>query len=1122
MRKKGPVRIHPGRCFPTLFLSAILILTPTALVRAAEEGEALLHGPARERPITAEETHVYRVEAAGIPLLVVIEQRGIDLRIEASRPAGQDALATDAPSSRWSPEILVLTSGPVNGTRIEVRPAQRKVAPGRYTIRVEALATGTPEDARRAAALGTMSRGGNSLAAGKTPEAQRQALSAYREAQEAWHTLGELRWEAESLRAATVLEHELGELQPAIEDSLRLLALWQELGEPSREAEALNELGVLYLDLREAEKAREALKSALALWQRLGERFDEGETRSNLCFLEQASGAAPAALACYEEVRALFRELGDGSQEERILNNLGGVYDLLGEPDAALACYEQSLALRKELGDHRGVAQTLNNIAVLRQTFGEWQEALRLYGQVREIREPLGDRLEMARLLSNIGFTYNSLGEPYRALAFLEESLKLRREVGNRQGEVITLNNLGSTWRRLGESQKALDFHQQALKLATAIEDRRQEAITRLRIAEAHFDQGDASAALRELGPALAYLKETGLRYAEAQALYLQGSALTQAGRPRDALPILQGVLERRQALHNRAGEAEALLALATAERALGLHEEARTHAEAAVARVEQLRNGFVSPDLRAAFLATRRRTYSLVIDLLMDRHAADPGGGHDWAALAISEQARARSLLDALHTANAGRAGGAVPAGLLERRQALRRRLSVKSDQQVKQSGVSDNKAEALGREIEALLAELDGVEAEIRRQDPQYAAFSEPRPIRGEEIAGLLDPGTLFLEYSLGEDRSFLWALGAGGLRSFVLPPQREIEDLARQVYEELSTVESGARRQGEAAEALSRILLGPVWSETADLHRLVVVPDAALHTLPFGALPVPDPGQPWETAAGGKPLLEHLELVYVPSATTLALQRQRLERRSPAPKWAAVFADPVFAADDPRLSASRQPSSTSQDPARGGSVPGGLLPVFERLPSSRKEADVIAGLAPAGQVWKALGIEANREAALSGELRAYRVVHFATHGIADTRTPELSGLVLSLIDAAGQPREGFLSLPDIYELDLDADLVVLSGCRTALGKEVRGEGVMGLTRGFLYAGVPRVVASLWQVQDRTTAELMSRFYRALWKDGLSPAAALRKAQRSMRSDLRYRDPYSWAGFVLQGDWR
>jgi CHAT domain-containing protein len=286
-------------------------------------------------------------------------------------------------------------------------------------------------------------------------------------------------------------------------------------------------------------------------------------------------------------------------------------------------------------------------------------------------------------------------------------------------------------------------------------------------------------------------------------------------------------------------------------------------------------------------------------------------------------------------------------------------------------------------------------------------------------------------------------------------------------------------------------------------------VIVPDGALHYVPFAALPVPD--------AQRAPLLEHAEVSYLPSSTTLALSRRRLEHRLPASKQVVIFADPVFAANDPRL-----PTEKRGPPAGGEAGP--LFQVWERLWASGREGEEIAKLAPQGQVSTAVGFEASREAALSGMLNDYRLVHFATHGVADSRNPEMSGLVLSLVDAAGHSREGFLSLSDIYELDLRADLVVLSGCRTGLGREVWGEGVMGLTRGFLYAGAPRVVASLWQVRDRATAELMTRFYRAMWLEGLPPSAALREAQRHLRSSRgnpAYRNPYSWAGFVLQGDW-
>ncbi len=1102
------------RRWPALFaLIALSLATTAALGRAEEEGEILLPGETRERAIAGGEARLYRVEVADAPLLITVEQLGLDLVVEAQRAGA--ALSVDTGDHAYGSEVLLLES--VGEHRIAVRPKDRFVAPGRYTIRLDALpavSSASPaEDVPRRTALSLMTRAGLEAFAG-SPEARRRAVTLFREAAAIFRSLGERRWEAESVYAIAVLERDLRDLKLAVEDFLQALVLWRELAEPHLEAATLNGLGMTHAYRGDSEAAREALQRALHQWQALGDRFEEGETRSNLCFLEQRSGALSAALPCFEETRALYHELGARRQEARMLNNLGGVYDLLGKPDAALEHYEQALAMRRSLAMGRDEAETLNNIAVVYRALGEWQEALRVYGQVREILAPLGDRSLEGTLLNNVGFAYTHLGEPQRALSFLEDSLKLREETGDRGGQAQSLNNLGDAWRRLGDADKGLAYHQRALELASALGDRRIEALTRLRLGEVQIERGDPSAALRELDPALGALREAGLRQREAQVLQLRGRALAQAGRPREALPVFQDLLARRRDLRDRAGEAETLQALAAAERSLGLRKEARGHADEAVARVEELRTGFVSPDLRSAFLATQRRAYSLVIDLLMDQHIAAPGEGHDREALEISERARARSLLDVLRSENAVRAGSAAPGSPLERRQALRRRLSSLAYQQLQQSG---GRAEALGRESEGLRAELDGVEAEIRRLDPLYAAVAAPPSLGVQEVARLLDPGSLLLEYSLGEDRSYLWAVGAGSFRSFVLPSQKEIEALARRLYEQLSVLEAGTGPRAGAAEELSRILLGPVWPEVAHSQRLVVVPDGALHIVPFAALLAPD--------SGGR-LIEQLEIAYLPSATTLALQRQRLETRQPAAKWAAVLADPVFTPDDPRLAGPPAAGIDSRAAARQGPERGapesGPLSALERLPATRREAETIKTLAPAGQVWTALDLAASREAALSGNLRNARVVHFATHGLADLRNPELSGLALSLVDGAGRPQEGFLSLSDIYDLDLQADLVVLSGCRTALGKEVRGEGIMGLTRGFLYAGVPRVVASLWKVQDRTTAELMDRFYRALWQGRLPPAAALREAQRSLRRDPRYRDPYSWAGFVLQGDWR
>jgi CHAT domain-containing protein len=872
--------------------------------------------------------------------------------------------------------------------------------------------------------------------------------------------------------------------------------------------------------------AREPLEQAQTLWRAAENPFEEEEATGNLCNLEGTVGPLRESLACYEKNLAFFQVRGVGNKEASIRFNLGRLHDLLGEPDEALACYGKALALQQSSGDSAAEADTLIHMAVVHRTLGEWQEALSLYDRARTLLAPLGDEARENLLLNNVGFLYSATGNPQRALAYFAKSLAVNVKLRNVPGQIVSLNNLGTAWRTSGNSAKALELHGRALALARSEGNAVLEASSRQRLAEVHLDRSEAAGALREIEAALPVLREKGGPRTQAEALNLEGRALTLAGRAKEARPVLQDALTRRRELRDRAGEAETLYSLALAERSLGQTADALSHADEAVTGIEKLRTGFLSTDLRASFLATRRRAFSLLIDLLMDQDARDPGKGYDQQAFAVSERARARSLLDVLR-AGSGGPSGPVPAALVEQRTSLLRSLSAKIEQGRLQRG---ERAEALQRQIEADIVDLERVEAEIRSQAPRFEAFSAPKPVGVNEISSWLEPGTTLLEYSLGEGRSFLWAIADGRLQSFILPDQKEIETLARQVYEEMSRPASERIRRGEAAARLSRLLLGPLWSGSGAtrLRRLIVVPDGALGILPFAALPVPEPGKSWQSPKDF--LVEHLEVVYIPSATTLGAQRQWLERRTRATKRAAVLADPVFDVHDPRLTSllptrnqvSRKPAGKKPAAAIGPRGAGDSDPseALERLPSTRAEAEAISALAP-GQVWLSLGLEANRDAVLSGRLRDFRILHFATHATADSRNPELSGLFLSQVDAEGHPQQGFLGLSDIYQLDLEADLVVLSGCRTALGKEVRGEGVMGLTRGFQYAGVPQVVASLWRVQDRATAELMIHFYQAMWRrGGLSPAAALHEAQKAILR--RYRDPYLWAGFVLQGDWR
>jgi CHAT domain-containing protein len=285
--------------------------------------------------------------------------------------------------------------------------------------------------------------------------------------------------------------------------------------------------------------------------------------------------------------------------------------------------------------------------------------------------------------------------------------------------------------------------------------------------------------------------------------------------------------------------------------------------------------------------------------------------------------------------------------------------------------------------------------------------------------------------------------------------------------------------------------------------------------------------------------RPLIVDHEILSLPSASTLAALRNEMGRRKPAPKTIALFADPVFDRNDERLKANlgqtkagesdSTPAQKEQELLRGSASdfsdePGDQAngQWITRLPSTREEVRAIQDLAPESERLVSLDFDASRSAVMSADLQSYRYIHFATHGLLNNTHPELSGLVFSMVDRQGQGQNGFLRTMDVSKLKLAADLVALSGCRTGLGKEVSGEGMLGLTRAFLYAGAKRVVASLWQVNDAATAELMKRFYQGmLGEKRLSPATALRDAQLVMWRSRRWYMPYYWAGFTLQGEW-
>ncbi len=851
--------------------------------------------------------------------------------------------------------------------------------------------------------------------------------------------------DGESLRAAAA---------GAEEAALRFRAL----GERRRMADALYSLGRTCGN-REPQTALRAFEEAAATFRALDDRVALGRTLNSIAPLHLNLGDPRTARDLSLEAMAILRSSGNALVGATALNNLGRAYTALGQTEKALSSYDGALALWPP--DHRlDKGKTLSNRGALFSFLGETERAL---DDLEDALELLKGRLESADALGERGYLLFRTGKANEAISDLEDTLTLRRRAGNRRGEAAALSDLGMVRQSLGRREEARRDFEAAVKVFQDLGDHPNEATALVSLGRLYVSSGDA---------------------AEAQTAF--ANALTSF-----------------QTSGRREGEAAARLGLAQVSRLQGDPQGALRGAETALALIEELRTEPGSHKLRSSLFASYQNAFAFAVDTAMELHGREPAAGYDGRAFEISERARARSLLDALAEARAGAKG--IDPALTARQAAAEERLAVAEQRReaLVGTGAPAARLEAAERELRRKLGEVERIEAEIRRASGYQAA----RPVTLKEIQKELDPETLLLAYSLGERRGFLWVVGPRSLHSWTLPPRAELEAAARDVHTRLATGKLLGRAQEEAGLAkLSRLLLAPA-ADRLTGRRLVVVPDGALHLLPFSALPEPVPG--------GGPLIARREVVTVPSASSLAAIRREAARREPPPAMVAVLADPVFTADDPRVTG--RPGGPAAVATRGTTARA-----FDRLPNSREEARALLALAPPGERLSALDFAARRELVTGGSLARFRIVHFATHGVLDTEHPELSGVALSMVDERGRPRDGFLRAYEIYRLRLPADLVVLSGCETALGREVRGEGMVGLTRAFFHAGARRVLVSLWPVEDRATAELMRAFYEGLFARGLPPAEALRQTQDDLRRRPDRQAPHYWAGFTLQGDWR
>jgi CHAT domain-containing protein/tetratricopeptide (TPR) repeat protein len=989
-----------------------------------------------------------------------------------------------------------------------------------------------------------------------TESALQQALKKHEEAALSWLSLNDFKSAAAATIEAGGVCLILGQYPEALSHYRKAADQAKTAGATLEEARALSEAGRLYSYLGDNAQGEKHVLSALKLLAP-NRHVVQPEVRdayaaslNNLGEISYSKGDLLSSSKQFEEALKICDEVGDRNEAARAHLFKGYIVGGLGDREKAVAEFSQSLGLYSAIRNKRGEGLALTALGLMQSLNRDEERAIKMHREAINTFRTIGDRQSEAIAINGLGQAYENLMEYSTALKNYQQALRLFQDGSSLDFVSVTTSNVARAYRLMGDLKQAVVYYEKCLILSRAAKKVRTEANALNEVAAIYAAQGNRERAISRYRKILKFYETISDRRQQALAWNNLGDSYLHFGEKQQALTSYQRALTLSQQAGDKGVLILSLYNVARAQRDLGTLESALANVEESIKLIEKLRTNVASPDFRTSYFSGVHQHYDLWIDVLMQLEHQRPGQGFAAAALLASEKARARSLLDTLTEVKAGVRRELAPE-LSSRERELRSLLRSQAQYQMELSlrGAKSEETQEVASAINQLRTEYQEVESQLVDQNPRFhdLEVSELSSLKEIQVQ-LRDPDTILLEYSLGEERSYLWAVTSDSLRSYELPSRSILETAGREVYELLtarqslddheyqSKVEKSDRVYYEKASKLSQLLLGQVADQLGN-KRLVIVSEGILQFIPADALPAPLPAtvesndrKSFPAAAEPMRLLiaDH-EIVTLPSVSTLAAIRKQKHGLSSSGKVVAVLADPVFSDNDDRVQGKTKNSVVAlsmSDQIFNQSAVRSLEAVTRqggpiRLEHASEEADAILAATPRGTGMVAKGFAASRETAMSSLVGEYRILHFATHGFLNNEHPELSGIVLSMVNHDGSKTNGFMSLQDIYNLNLSADVVVLSACDTALGKVVKGEGLVGLTHGFMAAGAKSVVASLWKVDDRATSVLMAEFYRAMLEDGLTPVAALRIAKQKLRQEKAWQAPYFWAGFVLQGEY-
>ncbi len=1056
----------------------------------AAETLSLTPGASLEREIRGGETLSFDLHLdAEKFLLLEIATRGMNVSSRLVSPSEKTIALVEGSRDQL---LAVITD--LGGTyRLELAPKEQKVTK-RLTVKILELRPAASEDKARVRGAKALAEARRLLSLKDEDQGSRaEALLA--ESLTAWQEAGDPRGEVETLIEQAELRSKQGDMSGALAWGKKALDRAQESGYGEGEANALGVMGFYHSQLGHYDEAKRLFLLSLEIWRRIGGPFEQASLLVDLGIAYQKKQDFQAALETFQEALPLAEASGDLALKARVLAGIGAGHFLQYRYVKARESWESALELSKQIGEPQLEANLEQNLAAIYHNVGKFQEALDLF--THAVAKASTKELGMA--FYNIGNLYLELGDPETARKKYELSRQAFQAKGSAEWEANALIGIGWALQRLGNPAEAIVEYERARRLVPA-----ESWNVAYSIGRAQIDLGKPGEAIPFLERALGMARANGDRSQEAPTLLALGSAYAELGQPEQALVHLgEAIAVGRQIGH------QSVVALAYLKRSLlrrdqGRLEEALADGESALETIESTRRNLADDQLRTGFFAAKRTYYDLDIDLLLRLDKLQPGKGYQARALETSERARARGLLDLLAEGRIDLRQGLDP-DLLRREGSLSDQIT-QVQSELRTGNASPERFQELLAKRDKLDDEQEQLEVEIQTKNKRYADVRYPVPLKLEEIQSrILDEDTALLEYVLTEQRTALFVITRKESKTYELPKSEEITKLVVRLRGALEKESPLTRRTYlESASALYHALLEPASAALAGKSNLLIVPDGALYYIPFEALLTEPADRPYRDLPY---LLRRYSIAYIPSASVLAGLREPRSEPAPVERKQVVafapFATPGKEAVTRGAGKGSPPSSTE---GRWS---------FKPLPASGREIAEIAGLYP-GAALKFVGDEADEATVTRNPaVAAARRLHFATHAQIDERHPEYSALVLA--GRAGE--DGLLQVREIFNIRLSADLAVLSACQTALGKEITGEGLLGLTRAFFYAGVPSLVVSLWNVVDGPTPDLMLDYYQNLDRRE-SKVKALQTSKLSMIARGTFSHPSYWAPFILLGE--